>query len=149
VVLDDVDAFGLFAPSDEHLVSVHLGHPVQQFVMGYTRLRYTSYGDARYTAYYWDLLGRQRSAGTFARQRDAERTWRRAEAQIADGKFVNLACGRQRFPQPTRRHTPAWVGCGKVESPPTLDLPAATPPAEDPRLGQLAERHPAATRCGI
>lgn len=65
--------------------------------MGYTRLRYKSCGDARYTAYYWDLRGRQRSAGTFARQRDAERAWRRAEAQIADGRFVNLATGRQCF----------------------------------------------------
>ncbi|MFI0468319.1 hypothetical protein ACH347_29910 [Saccharopolyspora sp. 5N102] len=37
--------------------------------MGYTRLRYTSQGDARYTAYYWDLRGRQCSADTFTRQR--------------------------------------------------------------------------------
>ncbi|MEV0056174.1 hypothetical protein AB0H34_37520 [Saccharopolyspora shandongensis] len=74
--------------------------------MGYTRLRYTIYGGPRYTAYYWDLRGRQRSAGTFARQRDAERAWRRAEAQIADGKFVNLATGRQRF---ARYVTEVWL----------------------------------------
>ncbi|SDY85824.1 hypothetical protein SAMN05216215_103734 [Saccharopolyspora shandongensis] len=53
-----------------------------------------------------DLRGRQRSADAFARQRDAERARRRAEAQIADGKFVNLATGRQRF---ARYVTEVWL----------------------------------------
>ncbi len=65
--------------------------------MGSTRLRYTSQSDTHYTAYYWDLRSQQLSAGTFTRTCDAERAWRCAEAQIADGKFVNLATGRQRF----------------------------------------------------
>ncbi|MEV0055258.1 hypothetical protein AB0H34_32770 [Saccharopolyspora shandongensis] len=64
--------------------------PIHLIAMGYTRLRYTSHGYARYTAYYWDLRGRQRSAGTFARQRDANRTWRRAEAQITADPWTTM-----------------------------------------------------------
>ncbi len=65
--------------------------------MGYSRLRRDVQDKARYTAYYWDLRGHARSAGTFVRKRDAERAWRKAEAKIADGRFVNIADGRQRF----------------------------------------------------
>ena len=41
--------------------------------MGYSKLRRNRQGHARYTAYYWDLRGRARSAGTFDRKRDADR----------------------------------------------------------------------------
>lgn len=74
--------------------------------MGCSRQRFNKWGEPRYTAYYWDLRGRQRSAGTFARKRDADRAWRRAEARIADGRFLNLASGRQRF---HRYVTEAWL----------------------------------------
>jgi site-specific recombinase XerD len=74
--------------------------------MGYSRLRYDLQGRARYTAYYWDLCGHARSAGTFIRKRDANRAWRKTEAKIADGKFVNVADGRQRF---DRYVTAIWL----------------------------------------
>jgi hypothetical protein len=61
-------------------------------IMEYARLCYTSQGDTHYTAHR-DF----RVDSTFARQRDVERAWRRAEAQIADCKFVNLTTGRQGF----------------------------------------------------
>jgi integrase len=65
--------------------------------MGYTRLRIDGRGERRYTAYFKDLRGRERSAGTFVRKRDADRAWRRAEAEIVEGQFVDLASGRQYF----------------------------------------------------
>ena len=36
--------------------------------MGYSRLRTGRDGKPRYTAYYWDIRGRERSAGTFSKQ---------------------------------------------------------------------------------
>lgn len=74
--------------------------------MGYSRLRRNRHGHARYTAYYWDLRGRARSAGTFNRKRDADRAWRRAEAGITEGRFLDLTSGRQRF---DRYVTEAWL----------------------------------------
>ncbi|MCI2423839.1 hypothetical protein MOQ72_41185 [Saccharopolyspora sp. K220] len=80
--------------------------------MGYSKPRLNRQGYARYTAYYWDLRGRARSAGTFARKRDADRAWRRAEAEIAEGRFVDLASGRQRF---QRYVTEIWLPNHTIE----------------------------------
>ena len=38
--------------------------------------------------YYWDLRGRERSAGTFARKKDAGRSWQAAEARVAEGRAM-------------------------------------------------------------
>ncbi len=54
-------------------------------------------GRVRYTAVYRDLKGRQRSAGTFATQRQADRAWQRAEAKVAQGYLGDPGRGRQTF----------------------------------------------------
>lgn len=65
--------------------------------MGYSRNRPRLDGKPRYTAYYWDLRGRGRSAGTFARKKDADHAWQAAEARVAEGRAMDLRRGRQRF----------------------------------------------------
>lgn len=65
--------------------------------MGYSRRRYGLDGKPRYTAYYHDLRGRERSAGTFPRKKDADRAWRAAEARVAEGRGMDMRRGRQRF----------------------------------------------------
>ncbi|WP_243793832.1 site-specific integrase [Saccharopolyspora gloriosae] len=80
--------------------------------MGFSKRRINRQGLPRYTAYYWDLRGRARSAGTFGRKRDAHRAWRRAEAKIAEGRFVDLTSGRQRF---GRYVTESWLPHHTIE----------------------------------
>jgi integrase len=65
--------------------------------MGYIRQRIDGRGITRYTAYYLDLRSKERSAGTFTRKCDAERAWRKAEAETIEGHYVNLATGRRHF----------------------------------------------------
>lgn len=65
--------------------------------MGYSRRRVDRLGRVRWMACYRDIRGKERSAGTFGRRRDADRAWRRADAGIADGRFVDVRSGRQRF----------------------------------------------------
>ena len=65
--------------------------------MGSTRERIGSNGSVRYTALYRDLKGRQRSAGTFSTQRQADRAWQRAEARVAQGQLGEPGRGRQTF----------------------------------------------------
>ena len=65
--------------------------------MGYSRNRPGQDGRPRYTAYYWDLRGRECSAGTFRRKKDADRAWQAAEARVAEGRATDLRRGRQRF----------------------------------------------------
>lgn len=43
--------------------------------VGFSRKRVGHDGRPRYTAYYLDAQGRERSAGTFATRRDADRSW--------------------------------------------------------------------------
>lgn len=66
-------------------------------MMGYSRLRVGRSGRVRWTAYYWDVRGRERSAGTFGRRREADRAWQRAETKVIEGRFVDLRSGRQCF----------------------------------------------------
>ena len=80
--------------------------------MGYSRRRMDGHGRARWMACYWDVRGRERSAGTFGRRRDADRAWRRVEAVIADGRFVDVRSGRQRF---GRYVTEVWLPNHVVE----------------------------------
>jgi hypothetical protein len=64
--------------------------------MGLSRRRGTG-GRPRYTAYYRDLRGREVSAGTFARNADADAAWQAAEAGARAGLRHDPGRGRQRF----------------------------------------------------
>ena len=65
--------------------------------MGQSRQRVGRDGKTRYTAYYDDVTGRRRSAGTFATRRDADRAWQRAQVRTADGRHSDAGRGRQPF----------------------------------------------------
>ncbi len=65
--------------------------------MGQARKRIGGDGKARYTAYYDDVTGRRRSAGTYASRRDADRAWQRAEADTAKGRHTDSGRSRQLF----------------------------------------------------
>lgn len=65
--------------------------------MGQSRKRSGASGAARYTAYYVDVAGRRRSAGTFATRREADRAWQRAESKVAEGRVGDVRRSRQRF----------------------------------------------------
>ena len=65
--------------------------------MGYSRKRVGQDGKPRYTAYYWDVRGRECSAGTFRRKKEADRAWQAAEAKVAEGRATDLRRGRQQF----------------------------------------------------
>lgn len=62
--------------------------------MGYSRLRTGLDGKSRYTAYYWDIRGRERSAGTFPNKKDADRAWQREEGKVAEGRVGDPRRGR-------------------------------------------------------
>ncbi|MFG1949335.1 tyrosine-type recombinase/integrase [Nonomuraea sp. NPDC048826] len=66
--------------------------------MGFSRKRLRS-GKSHYTAYYKDLKGAERSAGTFTSKKEADKAWQRAEAKIAEGRLGNPGRGRQTFQQ--------------------------------------------------
>lgn len=66
-------------------------------MVGYSRRRVDGLGRVRWMACYRDVRGRERSAGTFGRRRDADRAWRRVEADVAGGRFVDVRSGRQEF----------------------------------------------------
>ncbi len=61
--------------------------------MGFARERPGVDGAVRYAAIYRDLKGRQRSAGTFATERQADKAWQRAEAAIGLGRSGIRAAG--------------------------------------------------------
>ncbi|MDN5855789.1 MAG: tyrosine-type recombinase/integrase [Actinomycetia bacterium] len=65
--------------------------------MGHSRKRTGQDGKPRYTAYYWDLKGRERSAGTFSTKKAADRKWQEAETKIAEGRVGDPARGRVTF----------------------------------------------------
>lgn len=65
--------------------------------MGQSRKRIGADGKARYTAYYDDIRGVRRSAGTFASEKKADRAWQRAEGKVAEGRAGDPARGRQIF----------------------------------------------------
>ena len=62
--------------------------------MGFSRKRLGRDGKARYTAYYKDIKGRERSANTFSNKKDADRAWQKAEAKLAEGRVGDPARGR-------------------------------------------------------
>lgn len=74
--------------------------------MGFSRKRLGSDGKSRYTAYYVDVKGRERSAGTFANKRDADKAWQRAQTKLAEGQVGDPARGRMLF---ERYVTDTWL----------------------------------------
>ena len=65
--------------------------------MGYARKRIGQNGKPRYTAYYLDIRGKERSAGTFSNTKDARDAWKEAEGQVRAGKQGDPSRGRQTF----------------------------------------------------
>lgn len=65
--------------------------------MGFSRRRIGGDGRPRYTAYYLDAQGQERSAGTFATRRDADRAWQQVEATYAAGRPSDPRRGRLAF----------------------------------------------------
>jgi integrase len=55
-------------------------------VMRFARKRAGQDGRPRYTAYYLDIRGQERSAGTFSTKKDANDAWKLAEAAVRAGK---------------------------------------------------------------
>jgi hypothetical protein len=65
--------------------------------VGFSRKRVGHDGRPRYTAYYLDTQGRERSAGTFATRRDADRSWQQVESMYAAGRPTDARRGRMSF----------------------------------------------------
>jgi len=65
--------------------------------MGYAKKRVGRNGKPRYTAVYLDLRGSERSAGTFASEKAANRAWQSAEVELRQGRVGDPAHGRQTF----------------------------------------------------
>ena len=63
--------------------------------MGYSRVRAGRDGKSRYTAYYWDIRGQERSAGTFSSRKEADKAWQREETKVAEGRAGDPKRGRQ------------------------------------------------------
>src|SRR5664279_3960614 len=65
--------------------------------MGQSRKRMGIDGKPRFTAYYDDIRGNRRSAGSFPGKKAADRAWQRAESKVAEGRAGDPARGRQTF----------------------------------------------------
>jgi Phage integrase, N-terminal SAM-like domain len=70
---------------------------IKAVVMGFARKRPGRDGKPRYTAYYLDIRGQERSAGTFSTKKDANDAWKKAEAAVSAGKQGDPSRGRQSF----------------------------------------------------
>ncbi|GAB2513972.1 tyrosine-type recombinase/integrase [Nocardiopsis aegyptia] len=81
--------------------------------MGFSRKRVGRAGRPRYTAYFKDIKGKERSAGTFANKRDADRAWQRAGARLAEGRVGDPARGRKSF---QRYVEETWLPNHEVEA---------------------------------
>ncbi len=81
--------------------------------MGFSRKRTGTGGRIRYTAVYRDLKRRQRSAGSFATRREADRAWQRAEVMMGLGRVGDPARGRQTF---ERYVEDTWLPNHEVEA---------------------------------
>ena len=65
--------------------------------MGQSRRRTGTDGKPRYTAYYEDIRGIRRSAGTFSSKKAADAAWHTAETKVGEGRMGDPARGRQTF----------------------------------------------------
>ena len=63
--------------------------------MGQSRRRAGQDGEERWTAYYTDIQGRRRSAGTFASKAASDRAWARAERDLDLGQIGDPKRGKQ------------------------------------------------------
>jgi integrase len=70
---------------------------IKVVIMGFSRKRLGRDGKPRYTGYYRDIRGEERSAGTFGRKKESDDAWKAAEAAISAGKRGDLSRGRQAF----------------------------------------------------
>src|SRR5262249_50082074 len=70
---------------------------IKVVVMGFSRKRIGKDGKPRYTAYYLDVRGNERSAGTFSSKKDANDAWKQAEGLVSSGKQGDPSRGRQTF----------------------------------------------------
>jgi integrase len=81
--------------------------------VGYSRKRISGDGKPRYTAYYWDLKGRERSTGTFSSKKQADQAWQGAEAEVRKGRAGDPARGRQTFQQYVEQ---TWLPHHQIEA---------------------------------
>src|SRR5512135_3078508 len=65
--------------------------------MGFSRKRIGLDGNPRYTAYYLDIRGQERSAGTFPSKKAADKAWQDEEAKVRSGKRGAPTRGKQTF----------------------------------------------------
>jgi site-specific recombinase XerD len=65
--------------------------------MGYLKERKDRNGATRYTAYYHDAWGEERSAGTFSNKKVANKAWQDEEASVRKGRIWDPARGRIKF----------------------------------------------------
>jgi integrase len=65
--------------------------------MGFSRKRVGRDGKPRYTAYYLDMRGHERSAGTFSNKKESDKAWQRHETKVAAGRAGDPRRGRQTF----------------------------------------------------
>src|SRR5690242_1536772 len=65
--------------------------------MGFARKRVGKNGKSRYTAYYLDIRGQERSAGTFSNKKDADDAWKKAEVAVGAGKQGDPGRSKQTF----------------------------------------------------
>ena len=65
--------------------------------VGFPRKRLDKDGKPRYTAYYVDVKGKERSAGTYATKGESNHAWQEAESKLRAGRIGDPARGRMRF----------------------------------------------------
>ncbi|MGP3921425.1 tyrosine-type recombinase/integrase [Nonomuraea sp. 10N515B] len=65
--------------------------------MGFSRKRLGKDGKPRYTAYYLDIKGKERSAGTYSSKKESDKAWQKAETKVAEGRVGDPKRGRQTF----------------------------------------------------
>jgi integrase len=65
--------------------------------MGFSRKRIGRDGKPRYTAYYADIRGQERSAGTFSSKKASDKAWQDEEAKVRAGRPGNPSRGKQTF----------------------------------------------------
>lgn len=65
--------------------------------MGRSRPRLNCKGKKRYTAYYINVKGQERSAGTYSTKGEADGHWQRAKTDVARGRVGDPARGRMKF----------------------------------------------------
>jgi hypothetical protein len=105
---------------------------IKVMVMGFSRKRIGREGKPRYTAYYLDIRGQERSAGTFSSRKASDNAWQDEEAKVRAGKPGNPARGRQTFEEaqfPSGRRKAREANAGGRKATGNRDRMLAPPPA--------------------